>query len=207
MISKFALAVLALPVALVAAPATAANIVPVSAVPSSSYPGYEALFSIDASKTTDWASYGQGVNSTIWFDLGGLYLLNGVNLFDRTTSGSSNGSFVGGVTDFTTGFTLTYYDAMHTAIGMQSFSKSTPTPPTQLSDFEFTGSVNSGAVKVASVLYSVTAANGPNPGLADINFTGSVPEPATWTMMLMGFGMIGAGLRSRRRPAVRVTYA
>jgi len=34
-----------------------------------------------------------------------------------------------------------------------------------------------------------------------------VPEPATWAMMLAGFGMVGFGLRSRRKQAVRVTYA
>jgi hypothetical protein len=27
---------------------------------------------------------------------------------------------------------------------------------------------------------------------------GSVPEPATWAMMILGFGMVGAGLRMRR---------
>jgi len=36
--------------------------------------------------------------------------------------------------------------------------------------------------------------------------TGAVPEPATWAMMLMGFGMAGYGLRRRAR-SVRVTYA
>ena len=35
----------------------------------------------------------------------------------------------------------------------------------------------------------------------------AVPEPATWAMMLAGFGMIWFGLRSRRKQAVRVTYA
>ena len=35
---------------------------------------------------------------------------------------------------------------------------------------------------------------------------GGVPEPATWAMILMGFGLVGFGLRNRRKPAVRVTY-
>jgi hypothetical protein len=35
--------------------------------------------------------------------------------------------------------------------------------------------------------------------------TGGVPEPATWAMMLMGFGAMGYSLR--RRPAARVRYA
>ena len=34
----------------------------------------------------------------------------------------------------------------------------------------------------------------------------AVPEPATWAMMLMGFGMIGVGVRSRRKPTVQLTY-
>jgi hypothetical protein len=28
--------------------------------------------------------------------------------------------------------------------------------------------------------------------------TASVPEPASWAMMLVGFGMIGTAIRSRR---------
>ncbi|WP_375420282.1 PEPxxWA-CTERM sorting domain-containing protein [uncultured Sphingomonas sp.] len=33
----------------------------------------------------------------------------------------------------------------------------------------------------------------------------AVPEPATWALMLVGFGLVGAAMR--RRSAVRVTYA
>lgn len=36
---------------------------------------------------------------------------------------------------------------------------------------------------------------------------GLVPEPATWAMMILGFGLIGGALRSRKAQAVRVTYA
>lgn len=36
--------------------------------------------------------------------------------------------------------------------------------------------------------------------------TGAVPEPATWAMMLVGFGLIGGGARYRRR-AVKIAYA
>jgi hypothetical protein len=34
---------------------------------------------------------------------------------------------------------------------------------------------------------------------------GSVPEPATWLMMIAGFGLVG--LAMRRRARMRVTYA
>ena len=35
--------------------------------------------------------------------------------------------------------------------------------------------------------------------LSAITVTTAVPEPATWAMMLIGFGMIGTGLRKKRR--------
>jgi len=35
----------------------------------------------------------------------------------------------------------------------------------------------------------------------------AVPEPATWGMMLFGFGMLGFAMRGRQKPIVRVTYA
>ncbi len=35
----------------------------------------------------------------------------------------------------------------------------------------------------------------------------AVPEPATWMMMLFGFGIIGFGLRARRKPAVAAAFA
>ena len=44
---------------------------------------------------------------------------------------------------------------------------------------------------------------------ADLDFAvaaAAVPEPATWAMMMLGFGMIGAVAR-RRQPVARVTYA
>ncbi|MBB4155297.1 subtilisin-like proprotein convertase family protein [Sphingomonas jinjuensis] len=39
-----------------------------------------------------------------------------------------------------------------------------------------------------------------------ITTTGAVPEPATWAMMLVGFGMVGAVAR-RRKSAAKVTFA
>jgi hypothetical protein len=38
-----------------------------------------------------------------------------------------------------------------------------------------------------------------------IHSGGGVPEPATWALMMVGFGLVGASMR--RRQSVRVTYA
>jgi hypothetical protein len=43
---------------------------------------------------------------------------------------------------------------------------------------------------------SITGATFSVDGIAE---TGGVPEPATWAVMLLGFGGVGAGLRARRR--------
>ena len=45
-------------------------------------------------------------------------------------------------------------------------------------------------------------------GLDDFRAIGSIPEPSTWATILLGFGAIGAGLRSRRgqrKPTVAAT--
>lgn len=59
-------------------------------------------------------------------------------------------------------------------------------------------------------LYTIYSSSGANAdgafALSQVS-TAAVPEPATWVMMLAGFGMVGAGLRSRKRATVRVTYA
>jgi hypothetical protein len=54
---------------------------------------------------------------------------------------------------------------------------------------------------------SVTFNNSPAVDAFEVaNFTAVVPEPATWAMMLIGFGMVGAATRYRRHSA-KVVYA
>ena len=46
--------------------------------------------------------------------------------------------------------------------------------------------------------------------VTDLNAVAAVPEPATWAMMIAGFGIVGGAMRKtnrRRRSNVRVTYA
>lgn len=57
---------------------------------------------------------------------------------------------------------------------------------------------------------TITFAQG-RPPLSDITFNGlidapGIPEPATWMMMLLGFGALGAGLRSRRHTGVDADF-
>ena len=43
--------------------------------------------------------------------------------------------------------------------------------------------------------------------ISPVAVTGAVPEPATWAMMLVGFGAVGGALRRRQKVATRVRYA
>jgi hypothetical protein len=82
-----------------------------------------------------------------------------------------------------------------------------------------TYSVNSGDMTSGAFLfYSADLANGTTPVYAagsltpqSVNIAGfsvatAVPEPETWAMMLMGFALIGAATRGRRKAALRVRY-
>lgn len=44
-------------------------------------------------------------------------------------------------------------------------------------------------------------------GIGQVLRISAVPEPATWAAMVIGFGVIGAGMRRRRRPALRYSAA
>lgn len=53
-----------------------------------------------------------------------------------------------------------------------------------------------------SILNSIAFQTTPGvPITATTAIPSAVPEPATWLMMLVGFGAIGASMRNRRRPA------
>jgi PEP-CTERM motif-containing protein len=59
-------------------------------------------------------------------------------------------------------------------------------------------------VSDASGTFSIDFKEGTSPELerflaANVAPVGSIPEPSSWALMLLGFGALGAGLRSRRR--------
>ncbi|MDB5578002.1 MAG: hypothetical protein JWR80_3178 [Bradyrhizobium sp.] len=190
--------------ALVAAnSATAATlVVPVTTIGSSSYPGYDASNATDqgaGSDVSDWASFSDGINSYLRLDLGSTYSLANVYATDRVTSGGGNNGFHGGLSDFTTSFTLqAFSDATFgTSISaLYTFNKTAPVGPTSASDFAFVGATP--GLTGRYILYSVTGTGGSNPGLSNLAF-GAVPEPATWGMMLFGFAAMGGAMRYRRR--------
>ena len=57
--------------------------------------------------------------------------------------------------------------------------------------------------EILGFLSNGTPSGQPPVALLDgVNLTAAVPEPASWAMMIGGFGMIGAALRRSRRTQV-----
>jgi hypothetical protein len=57
------------------------------------------------------------------------------------------------------------------------------------------------------VVVGTSAGEGSYGGNLTFTPNSAVPEPATWAMMLMGFGAIGFGMRRRRKETARVRFA
>lgn len=73
--------------------------------------------------------------------------------------------------------------------------------PSYNPDHVYTFDLNTGTTTPSVLHFGVTDGNfGDNSGAYSITVTqlgGAVPEPATWALMLLGFGMVGAGMRKR----------
>lgn len=69
------------------------------------------------------------------------------------------------------------------------------------------GTCFQGASAIPESFSSPSAQVEPRAGLQTIGMVAAVPEPATWAMMIGGFGLVGGAVRRQRRIAARVTYA
>ncbi|WP_242139453.1 MULTISPECIES: PEPxxWA-CTERM sorting domain-containing protein [unclassified Sphingomonas] len=82
--------------------------------------------------------------------------------------------------------------------------------PAYRDDHTYSFTLNTGLAQTAAGKLFFGVSDGvfsDNSGAFQVQLSQAVPEPATWAMMLMGFGMIGFGLRSYQRKSTKVTYA
>ena len=161
------------------------------------------------------ASAASAVVIPFYFDAGG-------SIQSLPVSASGSGSFTTaadtgifslglGLTDFAANGHLQYYvDGEDFSLGLTDLGS-------------FSATLVNGTVQSLSFATTTTVRNFTlnNAGLAPGNFSlqsragaiggdlvigdrpaGAVPEPATWALMLIGFGAIGAAMRSRRKVAV-----
>ena len=81
-----------------------------------------------------------------------------------------------------------------------------------LTGFDISGATGKAYLSIDSAFYAVNLATGAtrfidtigSGPLVGFTATGAVPEPATWGMMILGFGIVGSTLRRRRHSAFAV---
>jgi hypothetical protein len=81
-----------------------------------------------------------------------------------------------------------------------------PTPGLGETAQTFFVPITAGVLNTIQIEY-LSRGDGSYGGNATFTPNAAVPEPATWAMMLLGFGAIGFGMRRRRKETARVRFA
>lgn len=145
------------------------------------------------------------------FGVSFYYSTKSVNNLDGSDPINNRGAFIGDFGSFAlsgtspallalTGSTLTYDPALGNLL--VDIDVAGGTGGSTYFNVDLTGSVTSRAV-FGSSNFADSA------GLVTTFGTvgTALPEPATWAMMMLGFGLVGAGLRRRSKVTTRVAFA
>ena len=183
-------------------PASAAVIQPVSVTASDSFWTYDANnlingsgLSADGLHDTYWGNMWMSDwnSDTHWllFDLGQQVSLTGARLWQYAADfGWPWYETDRGVRDFA--ISISTDGVNFTEVATAELARATVTAlPAQLVELD-------GAARYVRI---DTLTNWGNPswtGLAEVRFTGAVPEASTWAMLIAGFGLVGVSMRRRR---------
>ena len=97
---------------------------------------------------------------------------------------------------------FTVFSADNTVDGMLSFIFKVPRPYEECSQIE----CQRGSY-VADEFFITALNNAPTNYSVTISRVGAVPEPATWALLILGFGIVGASMRYRRRTNANVRFS
>lgn len=204
---KYLLAVLATATVIGATPVSAANLITNGDFSTGSLSGWTTTGNVGLAPTPffgfnspawggHFAAFNAGNSSpngvlsqAITTDVGSVYILGfnyGVNYYDAGR-GSLGQSIVASVVDTTTNNILASTTVFDNNTALVT------------STLRFTAASGSSVVKFTDVgtndSYNVDG------GIDHVSVTAALPEPASWALMLVGFGSLGGALRFRRRAA------
>jgi hypothetical protein len=92
--------------------------------------------------------------------------------------------------------------------GLGDYSNTASLAPTAVSFYYFSPDAFTAVGTQGQGTYSFTFNGAANTFFsANVAAVAAVPEPATWAMMMLGFGMVGFGLRRRSNVKTSVSYA
>ena len=184
---------------------------------NASFSFQDSSVSAGSSIRANWVSASQGSAALNWgwgaTNPGGV-TINSVatlNAFNRNweydfTTGASAATFTGNWSLSVAG------DNRFGIFGIYSFDGQSPSNITPFAFIPTSGSGSFAVVLAPNTTYAFSFTNfgnlGGYNGDASASFafdwaidggTGGVPEPASWAMLITGFGLVGAGMRQRRR--------
>jgi len=198
-----------------AAPAAAATVTPVGVTATNTFPFwgiYNAENLIDGSGLSGglhdadfgamWMTDLGVADATLTFDLGQTYRLSGADIWNYNFGVEE---FASTLDRAAKAFTLAISTDGVTYTQVLSGELSRGTGEALAAEtFGFTGKARYVQIGLSGNHQKYPETYGYAPvGLSEVRFSGSaVPEPATWAMMIAGFGLAGTALRARRNPQV-----
>jgi hypothetical protein len=156
---------------------------------AASHPGDPAVYGPFLTTVFDPGS------ATITIDLAGQHIVETAHIvlldaFDNAVMDELD-IVPDGLGPFDTHVAFRYFDGSSQTISGSAFPATLPLGAPRFADIYITGSMWLPDPAAPPWIYQFTG---------HIDTLAPVPEPATWALMLIGFGAVGAGLR-RRRPA------
>jgi Domain of unknown function (DUF4394)/PEP-CTERM motif len=156
-------------------------------------------------------------NYVLRFNPAPIALVPGVNVFyDASGAGLVDpdivsAGYINNDNNAATGTVLYVLDSANDVLAIQNAATGVLTRVGALgvnigarTSFDITGTANNTFVQAGNTLYNINLSTGAlsTIGTTDrvlFGLSAAVPEPATWAMMIIGFGAVGAAARSSRR--------